>query len=130
MTCAGAGAGAGSGAVLGAGAVSGAGAASGAACVAEEQEKLSVHVHAGTSRLTHLPPPPPSRNSSETVPVTRLLFGASGPYRASSSAADRAGPLRGLGSRSTACGASGAAEEQENCQYMYMQVHLPPPPPQ
>ena len=68
MTCAGAGAGAGSGAVLGAGAVSGAGAvlgagavsgASGAACVAEEQEKLSVHVdlHAGTSRLTHLPPP-------------------------------------------------------------------------
>ena len=71
MTCAGAGAGAGSGAVLGAGAVSGAGAvlgagavsgASGAACVAEEQEKLSVdlHVdlHAGTSRLTHLPPPP------------------------------------------------------------------------
>ena len=69
MTCAGAGAGAGAGsgavlgagAVSGAGAISGAGAASGAACVAEEQEKLSVHVdlHAGTSRLTHLPPPPP-----------------------------------------------------------------------
>ena len=70
--------------------------------------------------------PPPSRNSSVTVPVTRLLLGAPGPYRASSSAADRAGPLRGLG-RSTACGAPGASKEQENCQYMYMQVHLPPP---
>ena len=75
------------------------------------------------SRLT--PPPPAGRNSNETVPVTRLLLGAPGPYRASSSAADRAGPLRGLGTDDcAACGAPGASEEQENCQYMYMQVHL------
>ena len=81
---------------------------SGAACVAEEQEKLSLHLHLNS--------PPTGRNSNETVPVTRLLLGAPGPYKASSSAADLAG--RSLGADDSS-GAPGPSEEQkQNAQYM------------
>ena len=62
------------------------------------------------------PPPPTGRNSNETVPVTHLLLGAPGPYKASSSTADLAG--RGLGADDSS-GAPGASEEQkQNAQYM------------
>ena len=89
---------------------------SGAACVAEEQEKLSLHLD-----YILTPPPPTGRNSNETVPVTRLLLGTPGPYKASSSAADLAG--RGLGaddlSADDSSGAPGSSEEQkQNAQYM------------
>ena len=82
---------------------------SGAACVAEEQEKLSLHLHLNSS-------PPTGRNPNETVPVTRLLLGAPGPYKASSSAADLAG--RGLGADDSS-GTPGPSEEQkQNAQCM------------
>ena len=82
---------------------------SGAACVAEEQVKLSLHLHLNSST-------PTGRNSNETVPVTRLLLGAPGPYKASSSAADLAG--RGLGADDSS-GTPGPSEEQkQNAQYM------------
>ena len=93
----------GAGAGLGACAVS-----SGAACVAEEQKNCLDYI---------LPSHPPTgRNSNETVPVTRLLLGALGPYKASSSAADLAG--QGVGADDSS-GAPGASEEQkQNAQYM------------
>ena len=82
---------------------------SGAACVAEEQEKLSLHLHLNSS-------PPTGRNPNETVPVTRLLLGASGPYKASSSAADLAG--RGLGADDSSGTPSPSEEQKQNAQYM------------
>ena len=74
--------------------------------------------------MSRLTPPLPGRNSNETVPVARLLLGAggaAGPYKAKSSAADRAGRDRGSDAGTDVPGAS---EEQKAKSSVHVDVDL------